>query len=465
MSLISPSFSANKLLPLSFWLFLFSLPLGARKIFWNFTAGFDEYEAVFLYASDFFLVVFLILFALSRGLNGLGRKIGGRAAAVALFSFILFSAFSVIGSGYSLLALTALVRLTLAVTAALAIAALLREGVVKFEGIALALAALAIAQSFIGFGQFLVQGGLGLKFLGEPEIGPLVGGAAKILAGGGKLLRAYGTFPHPNVFAAFLLLGLFGLYYLWMKIFTSPKAGLVPPKAGLAERGGIGKRLALAAGMFAVLLGLALSFSRAAWAVGGVLSLAMIVYWLLDAKTRTRAARLFVLLAAIVIALAISLNFAVSPRAKIASSEPAVVYRLAYNELGAEIIKNNPFGVGIGNQVVYSVKNELYQKLGMTKRWQWQPIHNIYILMAAEIGIPGLAAFLIFVGKILIDARRGVRAEPELAGFAAMAVALLTLGLFDHFLWTLQPGRLMLWLAIGLAMAVNRPQIDKDFLK
>ncbi len=444
MSLRLPSLSANKLLPFAFWLFLFSLPLGTRKLLWRFTAGFDEYEAVFLYASDIFLAAFLVLFCFSRGFGGLRPKIGGNFLAASLCFLVLFSAFSVLSADYSLLALTAAIRLFLAVAAALAVAALLREGVVKFERVALALATLAVLQSFIGFGQFAFQSGLGLKFFGEPEIDPLVGGAAKILAGGGKLLRAYGTFPHPNVFAAFLLLGLFSLFYIWLKL----------PSAG--QKTGIAKRFAATSGLFVVLAGLAFSFSRAAWFVAALLAAIFLARAFWAAETRKRAAAFLFLLAAFVSIIGKVYGFALFPRAQISSGEPAVVYRLAYNELGTEIVKNNFFGVGIGNQVIYAVKNGLYRKLGMTERWQWQPIHNIYVLMAAEIGVLGLLAFLLFLGRLFLSIFAG--RDLFLMTSAAMLSALLLLGFFDHFLWTLQPGRLMLWLAAGLVLGAVRPR-------
>ena len=36
-----------------------------------------------------------------------------------------------------------------------------------------------------------------------------------------------------------------------------------------------------------------------------------------------------------------------------------------------------------------------------------------------------------------------------------MILSLLGFGLFDHFLWTLQPGRLMLWLILGIILGIK----------
>ncbi len=167
-------------------------------------------------------------------------------------------------------------------------------------------------------------------------------------------------------------------------------------------------------------------------------------------------------------------------RAHVDAGEPAVVQRLAYNAMGFALIKAHPFGVGIGNQVLYAVQNGWYQKFGMDKAWQWEPIHNIYILMASEIGIGGVVAFMVFLVSLFLNPKSQARNSKqyqnpndqnpksfyflnfgnlnlfriwnlEFSISAAMLVVLLLLGLTDHYLWTLQQGRLLLWLAIGLA--------------
>ena len=109
-------------------------------------------------------------------------------------------------------------------------------------------------------------------------------------------------------------------------------------------------------------------------------------------------------------------------------------------------------GVGIGNQVLYSVKNNIYKDAGMSPVWQWQPIPNIYLLMASEIGVLGLLAFILFAGKLLISYALVIRYQLSVIPFV-MFGSLLLLGLFDHYLWTLQPGRLMLWFIIGIVLA------------
>ena len=44
-----------------------------------------------------------------------------------------------------------------------------------------------------------------------------------------------------------------------------------------------------------------------------------------------------------------------------------------------------------------------------------------------------------------------------------MLLSLLIFGMFDHFLWTIEPGRLMFWIVLGIVMgACGSSQEDKD---
>ena len=127
------------------------------------------------------------------------------------------------------------------------------------------------------------------------------------------------------------------------------------------------------------------------------------------------------------------------------------------NYNGFELIKKNPFGVGLGNQVIYSVKNNIYQNSGMVRPWEWQPIHNIYLLMASEIGIFGFLAFSFFILNLFginqyLSKDFGSVLNLENYIPKIMLLALLAFGLVDHFLWTLEPGRLMLWVVVGVVM-------------
>jgi O-antigen ligase len=83
-------------------------------------------------------------------------------------------------------------------------------------------------------------------------------------------------------------------------------------------------------------------------------------------------------------------------------------------------IEHPVFGVGPG---VFEAANwDAELKLG--RRVGWQPSHNMYTQVSAELGIPGLIVFLIFLGSGFASLRRVARAtqaNPELHALADAA--------------------------------------------
>ncbi|MEK7654044.1 MAG: O-antigen ligase family protein [Patescibacteria group bacterium] len=433
-----------------FYAFLISIPLGARVLLYQFTAGFNEYEAVFLYVSDALMLLFLIAWAKhSHILKNVRMLVGENKLLCAFLGLALIS----VAVAFSKpLAIYNFVRLVLLAMMALATAKLLKIGAVKFENILAVIVASSVVQSLVGIGQFIKQESLGLARLGEPVIGPNVGGAAKIIAEGGKVLRAYGTLPHPNVLAAFLVIGLLAILYFLLRPIdkTDPSYRPIRANKSITIRDGL-----LVIGLFIIILGLVFSFSRSAWLVGAIFIGAFLIWALFHKEYRQRAAQISVILLSILLISIFYFHSFILPRAQVSPSEPAVTQRIGYNDIAISLIKNNFPGVGIGNQVLYSVKNEVYKNAGMTQVWQWQPVHNIYLLIGAEIGILGLAAFLIFITAILVSSIK-YQVLSHNSSFVIpliMLMALLALGLFDHFLWTLQPGRLIFWLVIGIVLS------------
>ena len=121
----------------------------------------------------------------------------------------------------------------------------------RLRRIFIGLAILGFFQSLVGFFQFVFHKSLGLYFLGESFLSPLNGELARVFIGGGRLLRAYGTFPHPNILAAFLVLSLLSTYFLYRKKFFILFLFLI----------------------FINWLGLVLTFSRAGWIIGLMVSI------------------------------------------------------------------------------------------------------------------------------------------------------------------------------------------------
>ena len=145
------------------------------------------------------------------------------------------------------------------------------------------------------------------------------------------------------------------------------------------------------------------------------------------------------------------LGWAISPRAHFSATEGPVSDRWNYNKIGLELIVSNPLGVGVGNQLFHTYSTNLFGKYDVNSLGQWQPIHNLYLIMGSEVGILGLLSFLAFVISLIWQNRKS-----EIRISAIMLLALLMSGLFDHFLWDLQLGRLMLWVTIGILLGVTQ---------
>jgi len=157
--------------------------------------------------------------------------------------------------------------------------------------------------------------------------------------------------------------------------------------------------------------------------------------------------------------------------------------RIFYNNVSRETIsENSTFGSGPGTFIFqinsYLTKNNIDQKL---EPWQYQPAHNIYLLIISEIGIVGFIILALFIIKIMICNYKIIK-KPLNKSFSldnnsdnvsivsretisvnlnrklnyyllAILVSFLFIGLFDHYFWTLQQGRLMFWLVLGLMLA------------
>lgn len=417
------------------WLTMLAIPLGSRILLGGYTPGFDEYESIFLYLSDFILLALFWLVGWAAA-----RRVMNQNFFWLLMAFLGLAIISGFSASLPGLAFYKSARLLLLISYCFVVAIISQKKF--FERFFIAIATFGVIEAILGFLQFLRRESLGLKLFGESALNPLSGATSKIVASGAKILRAYGTFPHPNILAAFLVMALTSLFYFWLRR-PSPRVIFSSWKIMWSD-------LALALPMFAISLGIALTFSRTSWAITGFVTLGILMWGFLSRDYFRQTFRLTLLLVAIAGFLYTGLASFIAPRASLSKAEQSVELRLEYNRLGVSLLKSNPLGIGLGNQVFYAVKTGEYQKLGLTQVWQWQPIHNLYLLLATELGVGGLLLFALLLGDLFIKIKKG--ATGNLAGITAGAAltSLLLFGLFDHFLWTIWQGQLMLWFAIGL---------------
>ena len=287
-------------------------------------------------------------------------------------------------------------------------------------------------QSIIAGIQFTNQKSIGLYILGESHLSPDILGVAKIVSHGTKLIRGYGTFPHPNLLAAFLVVSFGFNIYLLAKSYQSPHGGFSPR--------GIWLHLAL----FLNIFGIFLSFSRAGMIALGISAL----IWGASFMWNKQKGLFIRILPAILISIALSvaiLGTFLATRGTI--SDSATKERVLYNKIGVKIVEDKPvFGTGPGQSVLHMKQ---YSPVAL-EPWEIQPVHNYYLILAAEWGIGGIILLLLIILPVFTLFKLNL----GFWNFTLMAsgASILILFAFDHYFYTIWPTQLLLWTIVGLSL-------------
>jgi putative inorganic carbon (HCO3(-)) transporter len=132
----------------------------------------------------------------------------------------------------------------------------------------------------------------------------------------------------------------------------------------------------------------------------------------------------------------------------------AALARFHLNKVGLDMIKSHPLlGVGLNNHIV--VKPEYDPESYMFPT----PTHNHYLVVASEVGVPGLVLFSGFIVVCFLSALKAGRAIAPLeaavgVGIAGAIAAISVHNLVDHLSY--HTNLTMLWLLAGLAPALVR---------
>ena len=392
------------------------------------------YQSVILYAGDFTLALTLAAWGMDRFLRPRTFVRPPIAITALLLAFLSWSALSVLWSQEP--------RLTLGY----ALHLLLLTGILFYLAndspppaqLALWLTVGLTIQALIALAEVSLQSGHFLQPLGLLWPGDLLvarsGTSVVENAAGARWLRAYGTLPHPNILGGYLLVYLVG------------------PTLGYLRTGRKGWVVVWLLGVSVFLL----SFSRAAWAGGLAAGLSLV--WLLPASFRLRALTLAVAAIPALLALSWALpgvffaRIAPVPEEGTRLERSSSEERTRFNDAALRIWRRHPWaGVGAGAYMIAA--SDLPQLPAPL-----EPAHSVGLLAAAELGIVGLflvAGLAGAVGGGIWLRRR--QDGPSGALFGAALVGIGVTALFDHFWWTLPPGRDLLWLAIGLWLRSSIP--------
>jgi O-antigen ligase len=345
-------------------------------------------------------------------------------------------------------------------------------------------------QSLLGIAQFIHNGSLGIRFLGESIVGPNIDGVAKILIDGEKHIRAYGTFQHPNILAGFLLVPLFMIISNSVQRKLALTSSRPSPCQGegddnspllYKERDGVRcdnvphetflgfiPRWVLFAILFITGLGFFLTFSRSAF-LGFFIGLVIYFVGVAHMRPLHRISKdNFKLLISLITALIFIIILLLANTSFF--SNQSLQERTLYQNVSCETILKHPLaGVGIGQFVM----NE-YRSHQSLESWQYQPVHNTYLLAFSELGITGLIFFLLWIFSI-VKWGIGKNGNTDLLHSLLLTIlyiyciisSFLFLAFFDHYFWDIKIGTLIFVLpfVLILALAANSKKCSTKFFR
>ncbi|MEX2053157.1 MAG: O-antigen ligase family protein [Candidatus Paceibacterota bacterium] len=417
-----------------FYFLIFAVPFQVRFIWGRWVQPFNEWTAGFIYGTDI-LVILLFLLWLLRSHPKLSLRFKAGDPSLWLFLFFAISALSIIKSGILPLSFYILLKLAEFIGFYFYLNHNLGS-TFQFKRVVSVVVASGFFQAVIGVLQYATQSSLGFKILGESFLTTETPGAAVFVVDSVKYLRVYGTTPHPNVLAAWLFLALFAFYFWY---FYYNRKGLNAKSMGVYG---------------VILVAFFFTFSRVIiglWLLGVLIRL-LILFLKNDFRGilhKVKRKLIFISVITVIISGAFVISFwpQVQSRIHVSLDEQAVTHRVFYNNVAGETAIESPLlGVGIGQFVPH-----MMSKLKYLPAYVYQPVHNIYLLVASETGFIGLAAF----GAFLFTLFRKFFRHPRFGklhhySFFILAASFLVMGIFDHFLWTLQQGSLVFWLMMSL---------------
>lgn len=245
-------------------------------------------------------------------------------------------------------------------------------------------------------------------YLGERSFSISTPGIALVNILGNNYLRAYATFPHPNVLAGFSLVNLF--------IFLN------------FEKNKHVKWL----GIVLCLLNITLSFS-----LGALIGL-LICFGIYVLKSEKYISHIYkqivlsmILVSIVLMPIAQSLIGIGTPFSESVENR----LRLA-SVAGEEFAKSPVFGVGLGNFISYIPKSDNLKGL-----WFLQPAHNLFILPLSEVGATGLIVF-----SWLLLRLRTIKNPRQIF----LVLPILITGLFDHYWLTIPETTFLFAIVVGI---------------
>jgi len=329
-------------------------------------------------------------------------------------------------------------------------------------------------QATLGIWQFLTQSSFACKWLGmaEHNAGDLGTSVVEIISSidgiGERWLRAYGGLDHPNVLGGLLVVGMLlvtGLIIKDTKVYFKDTRYKIQGykqiqnnKFKISNCLGIGYWnlnfvciLYLVSCILTFTASIFFTFSRGAWLglIVGIITMLAIAVVKKNLLAQKKILEIILISSALIFILFSQFQNLVLTRL---SNEARLeiksnIERVESYQDSWEVINDNwLFGVGIGNYIVESKKLEVRSKNYNKQGYFYQPVHNVFLLIWAEIGIFGLLFFIV----LLLCVMRQLCRQPLCVMRYALCAAIAAMFMIDHWWWSLHFGVLLFWLVLGL---------------
>lgn len=404
-----------------FFLFVLSIPLQLGKHFWPpfaFVNGIRvDYLSPTLYLSDLFFVL-LFLFSIHRLLGALLSQV---KKPLILFALIVFT-LSTLFAHVNVLSLLGVLKFFEFFYLGFYICQTFKKDD-RGEFI-LFLTIGALIETGIILLQFFFQHSVGgvLYFLGERTFSASTPAIATFQMNGSQILRGYGTFPHPNVAAFHLFVS-----FVFLLSYAAKTARLK-----------ILKTFALAL----IFLGIVLTFSR----IIILLTIGSIIIESIIINRKKKGKKALVTVGLVVTFMLVGLLLL--PRF-INGIIRDWLLRVQLLSIFSHIFFNHfLIGVGFNNYFFYESS---FQKT--VSPILLQPVHNMYLLWIVQTGFLGAVLLIAFARKIYLRTMGLVRHVNKKSSLARpvliLVISSLVIGLFDHYLLTLQQGQLLMAIILG----------------
>ncbi len=299
----------------------------------------------------------------------------------------------------------------------LLVAAFILADLVQERGARLLLWALLIStavQSVIALLQVLNNGPLGWYALGEID---------RFYYDPTDFYRAPGLAMHYNYLAGYLMVGLFGCLLTGWQKWLQGKSVLLPALIGVLACVGILSTLSRG-GMLATAVGL--------------LPIGAVIFFALQRRIRLTVIAGSV---GVVVLAAAYMLFALGGLENIQTR--FFTQREFFFDYTWAVIQQSPvLGVGMGNLMLEAGRIWGLDVIHLL------PVHNVYLFIWAEQGLPGLVLYLL--GCFTILRRLHPRHGAAVFLWSCCFLAICTANLFDNYFWAVHPFRVVFFWVIGL---------------